>query len=231
MNRERGLTLVTGISLLGLGLLLAISTAAFGQGNTSMSLDLAKLAADLEPEFTIWRTGQGGPAEWALVADATAIGGRAIAQTSTDKTDYRFPLAIYQPYSGKNLEVSVRFKPVAGTVDQAGGLAVRLQTPDDYYVVRANALEDNVRFYRVVRGKREQLAGANTKVAGNSWHTLSLKADSDRFTVSYDGKELFTARDPTFPDTGKIALWTKADSVTHFDSLTIRPGPEGEKQP
>ena len=90
----------------------------------------------------------------------TAAGGQAIAQTSTDKTDYRFPLAIYKPYSGKNVEVSVRFKPVAGRVDQAGGIAVRLQTPDDYYVVRANALEDNVRFYRVVKGKREQLAGA-----------------------------------------------------------------------
>ena len=192
---------------------------------------MQKLAPNLEPEFTIWRTGQGAPAQWAIVADPTAAGGRAIAQTSTDKTDYRFPLAIYKPYSGKNLEVSVRFKPVSGSVDQAGGIAVRLQTPDDYYVVRANALEDNVRFYRVVKGKREQLASANTKVATNTWHTLALKAEGDRFTVSYDGNELFTARDATFAEAGKVALWTKADSVTYFDSLTIRPLPEGGKQP
>ena len=196
-----------------------------------MTVDIATLAPNLEPEFTIWRTGQGAPAQWAIVADPTAAGGRAIAQTSTDKTDYRFPLAIYKPYSGKNLEVSVRFKPVSGSVDQAGGIAVRLQTPDDYYVVRANALEDNVRFYRVVKGKREQLAGANTKVATNTWHTLALKAEGDRFTVSYDGKELFTARDATFAEAGKVALWTKADSVTYFDSLTIRPLPEEGKQP
>jgi hypothetical protein len=226
--RERAFNIATGVSLFLLALLLAISTAALGQGNAPM-IDLKKLAPNLEPEFTIWRTGQGGPAAWALVADATAAGGRAIAQTSTDKTDYRFPLAIYEPYSGRNLEVSARFKPVAGTVDQAGGLAVRLQTPDDYYVVRANALEDNVRFYRVVGGKREQLAGANLKVVANIWHTLALKAEGDRFTVAYDGTELFTARDATFPAAGKVALWTKADSVTHFDSLTIRPLPEGGK--
>jgi hypothetical protein len=231
MNRERALGLVTGPSLFVLALLLAVSGAATGQGNAMMSIDLEKLAPNLEPEFMIRRTGRGGPAEWAVVADPTAVGGRAIAQTSTDKTDYRFPLAIYRPYSGKNLDVSVRFKPVAGSVDQAGGVALRLQTPDDYYVARANALEDNVRFYRVVKGKRKQLAGANTKVASNTWHTLGLKADGDHFTVSYDGVELFTARDATFGDGGKVALWTKADSVTHFDTVTIRPLPEGGKQP
>ena len=188
-----------------------------------MTVDIATLAADLEPEFTIWRTGQGAPAQWAIVAYPTTAAGRAISQTSTDKTDYRFPLAIYKSYSGKNLEASVRFKPVSGSVDQAGGIALRLQTPDDYYVVRANALEDNVRFYRVVKGKREQLAGANTKVARNTWHTLALKAKADRFTVSYDGNELYTARDGTFTDAGKVALWTKADSVTYFDTFIINP--------
>ena len=83
---------------------------------------------------------------------------------SKDRTDYRFPLAIYKPDSGKDVEVSARFKPVAGAVDEAGGIAVRLSTPGDYYVARANALEDNVRFYRVVKGKREQLASAKAKV-------------------------------------------------------------------
>ena len=224
MNRHLFLACVSGI-------LLAVTAGAYAQGNAPMTVDIATLAPNLEPEFTVWRTGQGAPAQWAIVADPTAAGGRAIAQTSTDKTDYRFPLAIYKPYSGKNLEVSVRFKPVSGSVDQAGGIALRLQTPDDYYVVRANALEDNVRFYRVVKGKREQLAGANTKVATNTWHTLTLKAEGDRFTVSYDGKELYTARDATFAEAGKVALWTKADSVTYFDSLTIRPLPEEGKQP
>ena len=188
-----------------------------------MTVDIGQLAPNLEPEFTQWRTGEGGAAEWSLVADASAAGGRAIAQVSKDKTNYRFPLAIYKPFSGKDLEVLVRFKPVAGTVDQAGGIAVRLQTPDDYYVVRANALEDNVRFYRVVKGTREQLGGADVTVAPNVWHALALKAEGDRFSISYDGKMLFTAEDNTFAGPGKVALWTKADSVTHFDTIAITP--------
>src|SRR5215469_17686964 len=147
-----------------------------------MSIDIVQLAPNLEAEFMQWRTGEGEPAEWAVVSDASAEGGRAIAQVSKDKTGYRFPLAIYKPFASRDVEVSVRFKPVAGTVDQAGGIAVRLQTPGDYYVVRANALEDNMRFYRVVRGKREQLAGADIKVFPNAWHTLALKAQGDRFS-------------------------------------------------
>ncbi len=172
-------------------------------------------------EFDFARTGQGGPAQWAVVADTTAAGGRAIEQTSTDRTDYRFPLAIYKSLSARNVDVAVRFKPVAGTVDQAGGIAVRLVDPNNYYVVRANALEDNVRFYRVVNGRREQIEGANLKVARNAWHTLALKAEGERFTVMFNGKQLYTATDRTFAAAGKVALWTKADSVTRFDRIEI----------
>jgi hypothetical protein len=173
-------------------------------------------------DFEFARTGQGGPGRWMVVADASAAGGRAIEQSSTDATDYRFPLAVYRPVSAKNVEVSVRFKPIAGKVDQAGGIAVRVAGPDDYYVVRANALEDNVRFYRVVKGRREQLAGANVKVSSNEWHTLGLKAEGERFAISFDGKELYTATDRTFTSAGRVALWTKADSVTRFDGMEIK---------
>jgi hypothetical protein len=189
-----------------------------------VEIDLSKMEPGRPPrDFDTSRTGNGAPATWVVVADATATSGRAIAQTSTDRTDYRFPLAVYQPISPKDVEVTVRFKPVAGKVDQAGGIAVRLTTSDDYYVVRANALEDNVRFYRVVKGNRQQIAGANTKVASGEWHTLTLKAQGDRFTISFDGKQLYTTEDKTFGNPGKIALWTKADSVTHFDRIAITP--------
>jgi hypothetical protein len=173
-------------------------------------------------DFEFARTGQGGPARWAVVADASASGGRAIEQTSTDTTDYRFPLAIHQPVSAGNLDVTVRFKALAGKVDQAGGIAVRLSDPNNYYVVRANALEDNVRFYRMVKGRREQLDGANIKVTANEWHQLGLRAEGERFTITFDGKPLFVATDRTFVAAGKIALWTKADSVTRFDRIEIR---------
>jgi hypothetical protein len=175
--------------------------------------------------FTFSRTGQGGDGEWTVTADTTAAGGRAIEQVSTERTDYRFPLAIRDSFSAANLSVEIRFKAVAGKVDQAGGVAVRLMDPDNYYVVRANALEDNVRFYRVVKGRREQLEGANLKVTSNEWHVLALRAEGDRFTVTYDGKTLFSATDNTFREAGGVALWTKADSVTRFDRLAITPLP------
>ena len=111
---------------------------------------------------------------------------------------------------------------MAGRIDQAGGIAVRLRDADNYYVVRANALEDNVRFYRVVKGRREQLEGADTKVTANEWHTLALRAEGERFTILFDGRTLFTATDATFGDTGNVALWTKADSVTRFDRIEIK---------
>jgi hypothetical protein len=110
----------------------------------------------LAPEdFTFSRTGSGDVGDWRVVDDPKASNRRVIAQTSTDRTDYRFPLAVYQRVSAKNVDVMLRFKPVDGKVDQAGGIVVRLTTPDDYYVARANALEDNDRFYRVVKGRRE----------------------------------------------------------------------------
>jgi len=199
-------------------------TTNIDAGPAAVNVDIAAMRAGFEPDdFTFWRTGEGGAAEWRVVTDPSAIGQKAIAQTSTDNTGYRFPLAVYKPVSPKNVDVVVRFKPVAGAVDRTGGIAVRLMTPDDYYVARANALEDNVRFYRVVKGKREQLASANTKVSANQWHTLALKAEGDRFTVSFDGKALISAQDGIFPDAGKVALWTKADSVTYFDTISIRP--------
>ena len=197
-----------------------------GAQMTGPSIDLATATVGATPPgFEFGRTGQGKPGQWLVAEDATGAQGRAIAQTNGDTTDNRFPLAIWQGLSAKNVEVTLRFKPIGGRVDQAGGIAVRLASPDNYYVVRANALEDNVRFYRVVKGRREQLASANTKVAPGQWHELGLRADGDRFTVSFDGKQLFSAADSTFAEAGKIALWTKADSITHFDSIRIHPLP------
>jgi hypothetical protein len=172
-------------------------------------------------DFEFARTGQGGQGQWTVMSDPTSFSGRVIEQSSTDRTDYRFPLAIFRSVVAKNVDVSARFKPVAGRVDQAGGIAVRVLDADNYYVVRANALEDNVRFYRVVKGRREQIDGVNTKVASNEWHTLGLKVDGERFIIEFDGKTLFTTSDKTFGGTGKIALWTKSDSVTRFDQIAI----------
>jgi hypothetical protein len=183
---------------------------------------IAKMDVGTAPaDFEFARTGQGSESQWTVVRDATAFGDHVIEQTSTDATDYRFPLAIFGSVVAKNVDVSLSFKPIAGRVDRAGGIAVRVLDADNYYVVRANALEDNVRFYRVIKGRREQIHGVSTKVSSDEWHTLGLKADGERFTIEFDGKALFTTTDKTFAGAGKIALWTKSDSITRFDQISI----------
>lgn len=172
--------------------------------------------------FKSARTGGGAQGDWRIEDDASVADGRVITQTSADQTDYRFPLAIYEQVSAANVDVTVRFKAVAGRVDRAGGFAIRLTDPDNYYVLRANALEDNVNFYRVVKGSRREIQGASAKVTSDVWHVLGLKAEADRFSISFDGKLLFTLTGRTFTNAGKVALWTKADSVTRFDTMSIR---------
>jgi hypothetical protein len=173
-------------------------------------------------KFHSARTGQGSESKWAVMADATAPSKpNVVAQTSTDTTDYRFPLLIADGASFKDLEISVKFKAVSGGVDQAGGLVFRLKDPNNYYIVRANALEDNCRLYHVVNGRRSQFAGANLKVTSGVWHELRVVAVGNKFTCYYDGEKKIEASDDTFKDAGKVGLWTKADSVTSFDDLKI----------
>jgi hypothetical protein len=199
-----------------------VGWAALAQEGTSM-IAIEKMDVGSAPtDFDFGLTGQGRPGQWVVTRDASATGGRAIEQSSADRADYRFPLAIYKPFSAKNVDVSVRFKAVAGSIDQAGGIALRLVDPNNYYVVRANALEDNVRFYRVSNGRRIEISSANLKVSANQWHTLGLKAEGESFTIAFDGKELYRATDRTITAAGRIALWTKADSVTRFDRIEIK---------
>ena len=203
-------------------ILASVATTSSAQNNLSVIPLAPTQAGKLPAGFQVARTGKGTPAAWSVVADASVPGGQVLAQTSTDQTDYRFPLAIYDGVTAANVEVTVRFKAVAGRVDRAGGIAVRLADPDNYYVLRANALEDNVNFYRVVKGTRTQIKGFGTKVSSDVWHTLGIQAEGDNFSVSFDGKLLFTVNDRTFTNAGKVALWTKADSVTQFADLTIQ---------
>jgi hypothetical protein len=168
-------------------------------------------------EFAV--TGRGQPGEWSIVRDDAT---QALAQTGTDPTDDRFPLAIYRPFSGRNVYVSIRFMPVSGSIDRAGGVVVRLTSAGDYYLARANALENNVRFYRVVGGKRQMIAGVDAPVASRAWHTLGIAARDDRFIILFNGRELFGATDAKVPGPGRVGLWTKADSVTWFESIKIK---------
>jgi hypothetical protein len=203
--------------------LLLVGMAAFADDGTKVLIDFEKSDAGKPPaDFTSDVLGGGGASRWEVVEDDKAPSGkRVLAQTSADDTNKRYPVCAYDKHSAKDATVTVRFKAVSGKVDQAGGICVRFKDAKNYYVIRANALEGNVRFYKVVDGERKQLAGADLAVSAGEWHTLSLEAKGGHFVGSFDGKKVLEADDATFKDAGKVALWTKADSVTRFDDLVI----------
>jgi len=179
-------------------------------------------AGKTPPGFTTGLTGGGGPVAWVLKEEAGAPSGKKVlAQTSADETGNRFPHCVRDDVSAKDVAVSVKFKPVSGKGDQSGGVVLRYKDAKNYYIARANALEDNVRLYKVVGGNRRQFANANAKVAPGQWHSLKLEVKGTHFKVTFNGKLLFEADDDTFKDAGKAGLWTKADSVTLFDDLAL----------
>jgi len=102
---------------------------------------------------------------------------------------------------------------------------MRLSSPQDYYLVQVDALRDRVVFSRVSNGASEEIAAVDADVASHSWHTLTVRAKDDEFVVSLDGVWAFTAFDKTLSQAGRIALWTKGDSVTRFDQIEIAPLP------
>ena len=180
------------------------------------------VVAKLPAKFHEALTGQGAKAQWLVKADPSAPSQpNVLSQTSNDKTDYRFPLAIADDGSFQNLEMSVKFKTVSGEVDRAAGMVFRLVDANNYYIVRANALESNYRLYHVVKGRRVQFAGANVRVASDEWHELRVECTGNHITCYYDGEKKIDATDETFKEAGKVGLWTKADSVTYFDDLRV----------
>lgn len=212
---------------LAAGLALAtLSGVAAAQG-VAKTWDFQADEVDGAPAgFSFGRTGRGPQGKWVVKVDPSApAGDHVLAQVDADGTDYRFPVAVADAPVLKDARVEVRCRQVSGRVDQACGLVVRYRDADNYYVARANALEDNVRLYRVVGGRRQQLASWSGKVASGVWHTLALEANGDRLRVFWEGKPILDDTDRTFSGAGKAGVWTKADSVTHFDGLSVTPLP------
>lgn len=190
-------------------------------------------ALDTNTPLHGWRftqTNGGGPPRWEIAIDQTSpMRPQVLAQLSEDRTSGRFPLAIYEGAETANGELRVRFKPISGSVDQAAGLVWRYRDENNYYIVRANALEDNVVLYKVENGRRTPLDpvgrsgdyGVKRAVPAEQWSTLGVAFDGARFNVSFDDEPLFQVVDATFIDAGKVGLWTKADSVTYFDGFEV----------
>jgi len=158
-----------------------------------------------------------GDAKWEVVADASAPSQPNVLKQSGKAT---YPVCFKNDSRIKDGFVEVKFKPVSGKEDQAGGLIWRCKDADNYYIARANALEGNVTIYHTIKGKRVSFKNIDTKVASGVWHTLRVEFEGNTFTVIFDGKKVIEATDDSFSDGGKVGVWTKADSVTLFDDFT-----------
>src|SRR5262245_4924707 len=168
------------------------------------------------PGWTATKTGSGN-AKWTIERDDTAPSKSNVLKQSGQAT---YPLCFKNDTSLRDGFVEVKFKPISGAQDQAGGVVWRLKDADNYYIARANALEDNVTIYYTVNGKRTEKKRANMKVVSKEWHMLRVDFHGNHFTVTYDGKTALEWDDDTFKEAGKVGVWTKADSVTLFDDFT-----------
>src|ERR1700704_3601661 len=190
--------------------------------NHAISFESSRIG--VVPEgWTATLTGSGDP-KWTVESDATAPSKSNVLKQSGRAT---YPLLLKNDSSIKDGFVEMKFKAIAGSQDRAAGMVWRAKDANNYYVVRANALEDNVVLYKTVNGVRSSLdivgrkGGYGIDVPGpaNQWHGLRIEFSGSRFRVLYNGTQLFEVEDSTFGDAGKVGLWTKADSMTLFDEI------------
>lgn len=194
---------------------LLLATAVFAQqGRTTWNFDRDKprtMASGLSNEA----------GDWKVVADAEAASKPNVLAQTAKSSSSTFNLALVKDRQFRDVDVSVKMKAVAGKTDQGGGLVWRAKDAKNYYIVRYNPLEDNLRLYRVVKGSRSAPLHDVTIKHADGWHELRVTMSGDRIECYYDGKKFMDIRDTAFKEAGKIGLWTKTDAQTHFDDLTV----------
>ncbi len=188
------------------------SAAASGE---SINFDDAK-PGEVPAGWTATKTGSGQP-KWSVEKDASAPSQPNVLKQSGEAT---YPVCIKNEPSIEDGFVEVKFKPVSGQEDQAGGVIWRCIDADNYYVARANALEDNVTIYHTIKGRRVAFKNVDHPVKSGVWHTLRVNFQGSRFTVTFDGEKVIEASDDSFAAAGKVGVWAKADSVTLFDDFS-----------
>ncbi len=167
-----------------------------------------------------WKSGVTGrgSAKWTVEKDDTAPTPPNVLKQSGNGT---FPWCVKSDISIENGSVEVKFKPISGREDAAGGLVWRWKDGDNYYVARANALEDNVSLYYTQNGRRNTIKYVNAPVAKNQWHTLRVEFAGKSIRVALDGKAYIEQEDDHISGSGAVGVWTKAHSVTAFDDFTF----------
>jgi hypothetical protein len=196
----------------------------FASTGTVVNFDTAPLGK-MPPGWTVSMTNRGGAPQWQILKDTSApTQPYVLAQTSSDPTGNRCPMAIFDLVSLLNGDVSVRMKPVSGHEDRAGGVVWRYRDANNYYLVRANALAQNVVVYKVERGQRTQISSeVRHDIPSNAWSILKVSVRGDKFQIYVNHHRVLQSWDKTFAGPGKVGLWTVADSVTYFDDFRVYP--------
>lgn len=172
-------------------------------------------SGELPKGWTSGVTGSGSP-KWEVIEEKSAPSQtKVLAQTG----EGTYPFCVASGVAMDDGFVEVKFKPVSGSEDQAGGLIWRFKDKDDYYITRANALENNVTIYHTIKGVRRSFKSVDMSVSGNTWHTLRAEFKGSNFTVLFDGQKALEAEDSSLEGSGAVGVWTKADSETYFDDF------------
>jgi hypothetical protein len=216
--------------LFGFWLALALSAAG-----AEIKIDFGDLAAGQTPtNFHAVLAGGGRPGEWKILADEVppllaplspqvpVLSRRAVvAQTSTDPTDERFPMLIYDGETFKDFKFTTRFKIVSGAMEQMAGVVFRFQNASNFYVIRVSALGHNLRYYKVVNGVRASPIGPQMDIPVGVWHTLAVQCLGNQITCWLDGNLVMPPLNDNTFTAGKIGYWTKSDAVSYFCDTTI----------
>lgn len=201
-----------------------LTTSIAGEAKLPMRFDFENAEVGKLPAgWTAAKGGKGEGSVWKVAEDKSAPRGpKVLAQTAAGPGSL-FNLCVADKTSCADLDLSVSFKSVAGKKDQGGGPMWRYQDANNYYVVRMNPLEDNFRLYKVVDGKRIQLATTADDVvaAPDKWHTIRVIHTGNRIQCYLNGNLHFDVKDDTIKSAGKIGLWTKADASSWFDDLAV----------
>jgi hypothetical protein len=169
------------------------------------------------------KTGEGEGSLWRVQEDDSAPAGKQVlVQTSPMGPTRMFNLCICEESDLTDVELSVQFKALSGEIDQGGGILWRCQDADNYYIARHNPLEKNFRVYKVIGGKRTQLATANVDETGGKWHTLRIVHRGTQIQCYLNDKLHLEVKDDALKQSGKVGLWTKADAVTAFDEFIVK---------
>lgn len=210
----------------GVALVVLVALAACGGGGTNVKYGPAAVNGPAQARWDFDRDPVGGlppgmttfAGSWAVRAEAGAPSApNALCQTGTAT----FPALAISDAVYADVTVTATFKAISGKEDQAAGLIVRIQDKDNYYILRANALENNVNLYRYGGGKRDMIKEGQTAVPSGQWQELRLVARGNHLQGFINEQLVVEGTDDTFK-AGKVGLWTKADSQTCFDDVDLR---------